>query len=41
MRLLTALDGYWLDKQLTFSPNTTAKYRYAFRRLTAFTNFAL
>lgn len=36
MRLLTALDGYWLDKQLTFSPNTTAKYRYAFRRLTAF-----
>lgn len=36
MRLLTALDGYWLDKQLTFSPNTVAKYRYAFRRLVGF-----
>lgn len=36
MKLRTALDGFWLDKQLNFSPNTTAKYRYAFRLLVAF-----
>jgi len=36
MSLSIALDGYWLDKQLEFSPNTVAKYRYFFRRLIAF-----
>ncbi len=36
MPLSVALDGYWLDKQLEFSPNTVAKYHYFFRRLIAF-----
>lgn len=36
MRLSVALDGYWLDKQLDFSPNTVAKYRYIFGLLSGF-----
>lgn len=31
MLLSVALDGYWLDKQLSFSPNTVAKYQHVFR----------
>ncbi len=30
------LDGYWLDRQLEFSANSVAKYRYFFRRLIVF-----
>ncbi len=37
MKLSEALDGYWLDKQLQFSPTTTPRYRLTFRRLIQFT----
>ena len=36
MKLSTALEGYWLDKQLEFSPNTFGRYRYVFSRLSEF-----
>lgn len=36
MRLSVALNGYWLSKQLDFSPNTVAKYRRVFARLSAY-----
>ena len=36
MRISEALDGYWLDKILHFSPTTTPGYRLTFRRLVEF-----
>lgn len=36
MKLSEALDGYWLDKILHFSPTTTPGYRLTFRRLVEF-----
>lgn len=36
MRLSVAFEGYWLDKQLSFSPRTVKKYRYIFRLLSDF-----
>lgn len=36
MRLLTALQGYWLSKKLDLSPNTVRDYALHFKRLTDF-----
>lgn len=33
MRLSVAFEGYWLDKQLDFSPHTVAGYNRVFRQL--------
>lgn len=37
MRISEALQGYWLEKQLHFSPTTTPRYKCTFRRLVEFT----
>jgi integrase/recombinase XerD len=36
MKLSLALDGYWLEKELSFSPHTIASYERVFRRFLAF-----
>jgi integrase/recombinase XerD len=36
MKLSVALSGYWLDKQLSFSPNTVASYNVRFRYLLSY-----
>lgn len=36
MKLSEAIDGYWLDKQLHFSPTTIPGYKLTFRRLVEF-----
>lgn len=36
MKLSAVFKGYWLDKELLFSPNTVAQYRYAFNHLLEF-----
>ena len=36
MKLSAVLKGYWLDKELEFSPNTVKQYRYAFNHLIDF-----
>ena len=36
MKLSSVLQGYWLDKELEFSPNTVAQYRYVFQHLSDF-----
>ena len=40
MKLSAALDGFWLDKILHFSPTTTPGYRLTFKRLVVFTGDA-
>lgn len=40
MNLSDALQGYWLTKELEFSPRTTPGYRRTFARLVAFTDDA-
>lgn len=36
MKLSAVLKGYWLDKELEFSPNTVRQYQYVFRYLVDF-----
>ena len=36
MKISNVIEGYWLDKQIDFSPHTVKYYKIVFRRLVGF-----